>query len=760
MSISHPNVEKGSDTNEIFNFLRSLKIFNQLDVAAIQSVVERLTQVSLSKGQTLFQQGDQGNALYVLVSGLARVSMSSADGPEVLLHHLQPGECTGEMALLTGQPRTATVSAEEDSQLLCLKKEDYGRLAELYPGLQAGLANQLLPRFQQNQTREALKKYFGDVGDAVLLGILKSMDCCHCDSGQVLFNQGEPGDAMYIITQGRLRLVSTDAEEGERILGEAGAGECVGEFALLAESGTPGSLRTATVYATRSTDLVLITRPVFENLMVQYPQALMALTRRIVRRALSIGKPTASQKANLVVSMLPIQAGFELGDFADQLSEALSGLGPTLSLNAERFEDTYGKSGASALPLNHPLSPVINAWLDEKEREHLYTIYEAVPAIETSGHLSTWARRCVEDADLILLVGDANSSPLPTEVEKAMQETRTCARVELVLLHENGCALPTGTANWLTPRSAGALPVRAHHHIRSGNPADFRRLARRLAGKAVGIAFAGGAARGWAHIGALRALEETGIEVDWVAGASMGSIIAAGCALDWSSKEFNALAARFSDPKKLLDYTFPYASFTATKYISSLLKELFKDDIEDTWKPFFCISTNLTQTREIVHTHGELWKALRASMAFPGVFAPVLNEEGCVLMDGGAVNNLPVDRMREMCPTGTVIGLDLVTSSSFSEEYHFGYSLSGWKALLGHIVPFPGKTTAPDLFKIMSGLVEGACKYRLNEVAQMADLLIRLPVQPFGLLEFERFPEISEAGYRAAQEQLKGFKVN
>jgi predicted acylesterase/phospholipase RssA len=184
-----------------------------------------------------------------------------------------------------------------------------------------------------------------------------------------------------------------------------------------------------------------------------------------------------------------------------------------------------------------------------------------------------------------------------------------------------------------------------------------------------------------------------------------------------------------------------------------LLKELYPGEIEDTWKPFFCISANLTQSREVMHISGPLWKAVRASMAFPGIFAPIL-DEGCVLVDGGAANNLPIDRMREMCPTGTVIGVDLITSSPVNGEYDFGSSLSGWQALVGRF----SHVKAPNLFSIIAGLVDGTIHYRLNEVWRSADLLIKVPVQTYGLLEFDKYAEIIDVGYRAAQEQLQEFK--
>lgn len=752
------NDDKYHNVESVIHFLAPLKIFQQLNTNAIRAVAAELSWKHLLAGEVLFHQGDLGEAFYILTAGALQVNINSADKTGAFINNLSAGECVGEMSLLTGQPRTATVIALQDSELLCLTKSDFDRLAEEYPALLTGLADLLLPRFLQDQTRAALKNFFGDIDDALLRDLLKSLDCHRCYSGQTLFNQGDSGDAMYIIIQGRLRTVLKESDGSERIIIESGAGECVGEFALLAESGTPESLRTATVYATRMTDMVVITRPVFENLLQQYPQALFNLTRKIVRRAVSISKPNAAVKSNMVVTLLPAQVGQPLDEFARQLATALSTFGSTLSLDASRFDQLYGKKGASETPLDHPLSAVINAWLDERESEHQYTVYESAPVLDQSGKWTPWAQRCVEDADLILLVGEADGNSLPSVIEQTLPSTRTCARMELVLLHPSDCQRPTGTAEWLAQRNSSAFPVRAHHHVRMENQPDFRRLARRVIGKPIGLVFAGGSARGWAHLGVLRAMEEINYEFDWVAGASMGSIVAAGCALGWSSTRLSDLAARFSKSKKLLDYTFPYAAFTSTRHITTLLKELYAGDIEDTWKPFFCISANLTQIKEIMHTSGSLWKAVRASMAFPGIFAPVMDENGDVLLDGGAANNLPIDRMREMCPTGTVIGVDLITGSSVSGKYNFGDSLSGWQALAGGISPFPAKVKAPHLFSIMAGLVEGVCHYRLNEVWRSADLLIKVPVQQYGLLDFDKYTEIIEAGYCAAQEQLKGFK--
>lgn len=738
------------------HLIAGLSIFSNLTPEAIQALSTKMVEKRLPAGDVLFSQGDPGDAFYVIISGRLRLRLCQPDGIETLIGDLGPGECVGEMAVLTGQPRTATAIATEETGLLRLSKLDFDGLANVHPDLITRLIGELLPRFQQTRTNLILTRLFGQIDEGTLGDLQKKLEWRHLAGGQVLCRQGEPGDELYIVVQGKLRF--TVAEAGEtRDLGEVGAGESVGEFALLAESGTPESLRSATVSAIRTTDVIVITRPVFENLLRQHPQILLKLTRRIIRRELQITQSAPPGMSALVIAVLPTRPNQEVGEFSRQLAQALGSLGSTLVWDPDRFDELYGKPGASQTPLDHPTSLVINAWLDEHERQHQYVIYEVSLPLDGAGRLTPWAQRCAEDADIILLVGDDKTDPAPTAVEAELAKAHIRARLELALLHPANCQVPSGTLSWLTPRRSGAVSLQSHYHVRLGNSADFRRLVRRLSGHPIALTLGGGGARGWAHIGAIRALEEAQVEVDWVGGASMGAIIAAGYALDWSVEKMNQIAVSFSNPKKLLDYTLPYASITATRRITALLQELCgESQIEDAWRPYFCVSANLTRGEEQLHTSGLIWKAVRASMAFPAVFAPVF-EDGCVLIDGGAANNVPVDRMRELCPTGTVIGVDLCTSSPVNGQYNFGPSLSGWQILLSRLNPFVKEIRAPNLIDIVSGIVYSNNRYRLNEVWRCADLLIRVPVEAYGLLEFDRYAEIVETGYVSTREQIKGF---
>src|SRR5262249_17605392 len=162
---------------------------------------------------------------------------------------------------------------------------------------------------------------------------------------------------------------------------------------------------------------------------------------------------------------------------------------------------------------------------------------------------------------------------------------------ELLLLH------PSGGAQNLPEHFAVRSGVfESHHHVRSGNIADIQRLSRFIAGRAVGIVLAGGGARGFAHIGILKALMESGVPFDHLGGTSMGAIIAAGMAAEWTIEELTErVRAAFVEVNPLSDYTLPLIALVRGKKVSNLLRENFGDvRIEELPKPFFCVSSDLT----------------------------------------------------------------------------------------------------------------------------------------------------------------------
>ena len=270
--------------------------------------------------------------------------------------------------------------------------------------------------------------------------------------------------------------------------------------------------------------------------------------------------------------------------------------------------------------------------------------------------LSPWTRLCLRQADHLLLLRFASRCD-QLALEPAMLELLqriAPRRMDLALVQSEGAALPL--------RSAAALAL--GHADRVGMPCATElagrqeRLARLIMSKAVGLVLSGGGARGFAHVGVVRALREAGIPLDLVAGTSMGAIVAACLAVEWDDIELTKRLRRaFVEANPLRDYTLPFVALVRGRVMTSLLRDAFGDArIEDLWRPF-CLLTNLSSGRAVVHREGPLWRALRASAAIPGVLPPLI-EAGEALVDGGVINNLPVDVVRGL-GCGPVIAVDV-----------------------------------------------------------------------------------------------------
>jgi predicted acylesterase/phospholipase RssA/CRP-like cAMP-binding protein len=725
-------------------YLLAAEPFQHLEADTLQELETGLEWVSLAEGEALFRQGDPGDSLCVVVGGRLRISQQRPDGSSAVLDELGPGAMVGEIALLLGQTRSATGSAIEATTLVRLSRSGFDRLAETHPHATAELARAILPRLQRNELVEAIHRLFGDLGKDTLHALQEELVWHHYSNGEVVMRQGEPGDSLYLVVSGRLQVMVTNPDGGERLVGEVGRGESVGELALLT-----GEARAATVYAIRDTELVELSKESFERLVDAYPQVMLQITRLVVQRLQRTIRAAVASHTTATFAVIPLSPDAPCAAFARQLVQALQEFGPTLHLDPHGLDGAFGKPGAAQTPEDHPTNVTLGSWLDRQEIQYRYIVYEA----DTLG--SAWTNRCLQQADRVLLVGDA-SGPLPgLPLPPNFQSLRVAERQELVLLHPPQADRPSGTQRWLS-----AYGARVHHHARLGREADFQRLARRLTGRAFGLVLGGGGARGFAHIGVIRALEEAGIPVDMVGGTSMGALIGAGYAMGRDHQAMVKLAQTFASSRQLLDYNPPLVSFLAGHKVSRVLKLVFGEaHIEDLWRPYFCISTNLTQARPVVHRQGPLWKYVRASSAAPGIFAPVL-DQGDVLVDGMLVNNLPIDVMREQVGEGTVAAVNVSLERDLTTDYSFGDGVSAWEVLWSRINPLAPRVKAPTLFATLLRANEVNSVYLKRTQQRLADLYFRPPVERFAALNFSPYEQIIAIGYREAQQTLAAWQAS
>jgi NTE family protein len=546
--------------------------------------------------------------------------------------------------------------------------------------------------------------------------------------GQTLMAQGDPGDALYLIVSGRLRAYLQDADGQRQVVREMGRGEVVGEISLFT-----AAPRSATVVAIRDAELMRLDRDHFERLVAATPQAAMALARQVIGRLQTERQPSPLP-APLTLGLLGISAGVDVPAFARRLALALGAHGRVQVVDGGSVRDGDDKR-----------------WLTQAEAGHDFVLLvaDATP--------TAWTADCVRHADELLLLADATQPPVLHELETACltgQRHGTEAAQTLLLLHDETVRCPTGTAAWLARR-----PVTDHLHLRPTLVRDMARLARLISRNGVGLVLAGGGARGFAHLGVMRALHERGIEVDCVGGTSIGGVMAALAASDRTPDEVTdvARAAFGRNPTGDVNWL-PLISLLKgvqlRRVVSDAIGGLFGRpvDIEDLWKNFFCVASNLTQTREDVLQRGPVLQALLASVAIPGALPPVVRD-GDLLFDGGSLNNFPTDIMRRRRGIGTVIGVDL--SASKPRRMTFPEVPGTWALLRDRLRP--RRQRRYRLPSLPTYLLNVSVLYSLSrrESSQrLTDVCFKPPLHRVGLLQWSRLDAIARQGHAHAVQLL------
>jgi predicted acylesterase/phospholipase RssA/CRP-like cAMP-binding protein len=625
--------------------------------------------------------------------------------------------------------------------------------------------------------------------DAHTLGDLADgMDWLALPGGGVLFAQNEVSDALYVLVHGRLAASKADDEGRVRALGAVTPGECVGETGLIA--GVP---RSATVIAMRDSELLRLSRAAFERLIAAHPQAMLNMARTAVRRFSDTRRPSATPHC---FALLPAGPGVDVAGFARRLARALNvePMAALIEAAQARGRDPgwFSAREARSAYLIYVGSDDA-AWRERclRQSDCVLLLADAggVPGEGFDRLTPNGYRASVTPPRAATTVPGEHVAPPPetsARADPALPRSATTVHGEpvepppepsaraasalprsattvhgepvepppkrshlpwhLVLLQRADPA-PGSTRLWLA-----AFPqVSAHHHVR--HDGDLARLARRLTGRATGLVLSGGGARGFAHIGVVRALRDAGIEIDYVAGCSIGAIIGAGVACDWSYPQMVENYRRcFVDTNPLSDWTLPLVSLRSGRKVARLLREAFGAtlDIEDLPLPFFCVSSNLTEGALEVHERGPLWRWLRASCAIPGVLPPVF-ANGRVLVDGGVIDNLPVAELRKRLD-GEIVAVDVGGNYRLETAMEESELPAWWR-----LVPeFFGTRKRPSLGQILlrAGMVNSDATVQRRR--RQTRLLLKPALEGIDLLEWQAFQRAIDLGYQYTLRQVGG----
>jgi NTE family protein len=322
-----------------------------------------------------------------------------------------------------------------------------------------------------------------------------------------------------------------------------------------------------------------------------------------------------------------------------------------------------------------------------------------------------------------------------------LRQSGTRAPVEIVMLRPEG-EDPEHILKWRE-----LCKARAHYYLRPGSRSDYESLARQLSGRGIGVVLGGGGARGFAHIGLIRALRELDIPVDAAGGSSMGAFFAALTACGYTHEEMLHIAREtFVQHNYLNDYLFPSVALIRGRKFSRRLHELFEERrIESLRTPYFCVSTNLTRGRAMVHDHGPLHLWVATSMCVPGV-APPVAWNGDLLADGSVINSLPTDVMQAW-GRGPIVASDVSTEGGISAPGVVGPDPEA-------LFKFKKEDERPGLFAIVFRTATLTSESGTAQRASRADAYVRMPVSGVALFDWKKLDQVVERGYQHALEKL------
>ncbi|KAG6007630.1 phosphatidylcholine and lysophosphatidylcholine phospholipase [Claviceps maximensis] len=788
--------------------------------------------VFFPKGSVLVEQGERNPGLYYVVDGFLDIgTYTTEQGTQSILQTssttsismdaddigtraradtqkkagrtrrsvslVKPGGLAGYIGSVSSYRSFIDVIAKTDVYVGFLPRAALDRIVDRYPIVLLTMAKRLthvLPR--------------------LILHIDFALEWVQVNAGQVIFHGGDESEAIYIVLNGRLRLVEDRKDGGMTSLAEFGQGESVGELEVLTETVRPGTL-----HAIRDTELVKFPRTLFHSLAQEHPNITIKISKIIAsriraavddppknaRQEIRFGVANNPRKSAMnlrTVAILPVTAGVPVVEFGNRLMNALAQVGPpngATSLHQAAILNHLGKHAFNKMGKLR-----LTQYLADLEEKYSLVVYVADTNVN-----SPWTQTCITQADSILIVGLADGSPATGEYERFMLGMKSTARKMLVLLHNERFSRSGLTRSWLRnrmwingghfhiqmPCSTNAMPVhnprskrlgqalkervqvlqaeiqkytsRKMHHIPYYSPdtpykSDFHRLARRLCGRSIGLVLGGGGARGMSQIGIIRAMEEAGIPIDVIGGTSIGAFVGALYArhadivpmFGFAKKFFGRMASlwRFA-----LDLTYPSASYTTGhEFNRGIFKTFGKTQIEDFWLEYYCNTTNISKSRVEFHTSGYAWRYIRASMSLAGLLPP-LCDEGSMLLDGGYVDNLTVSHMKGL-GVDTIFAVDVGALDDDTPQT-YGDSLSGLWAFFNRWNPLSSHPNPPTLAEIQGRLAYVSSVDALERAKTMPGCIyMRPPVDDYGTLDFHKFDEVYQMGFTYGQDFLHKLK--
>lgn len=534
--------------------------------------------------------------------------------------------------------------------------------------------------------------FFKSCSAETLAAISAKLRKVHFEHGEVVFVENSLGDSMYLIESGQVKVsVNTGPGQQEKIVNYLGPGNFFGEMALLLNQ-----RRSATVTVVIDADLWVLRKGDMDDLLAEHPEIALQLTRELSRRL---------SDAVMEVEKRP---GYTL----------VATFGPEVWRLAEHVYQLTGQRvilfDATGTNLNQQINP-------SAQNESL-VVLQAMDNLSSATLVETLSI-LVDGYDWVLIA-------LPTEYNEVTAKALQLVRATIML--------KTPTAPWITELSKGPIFSCNNTEVELG------RTARKITQRVIGLALSSGGARGIAHIGVLKALQEAKIPVDMIAGTSAGSLFGGLYACGKSPDEIVHFAKNLI---KLIDFksglwdprfTLPWNGLIKGNATLKYLDKQFKHaTFADTKIPFYVVAADVMSGEEVVFEEGPLAEAVRASVGIIGIFSPYLLN-GHYLIDGGAVNPVPASILAEK-------GANIIIASSvipsIEEERVRGRMKSR-------------QPLNPNFFGVLTSMMAIMEREIVKTRMSPVDVLIRPRVELMTSMDYDKADEFIRLGREATEREM------
>ena len=575
------------------------------------------------------------------------------------------------------------------------------------------------------------RSQFTSASDDLLRDMETSLPVLSVEGGGAVFRAGDRSDAMMIVLAGMLRPRLPGAAmahaAGTMPVDPVAPGNTVGEIGLVLDEP-----RRSDLIAIRDSELLVIGRDDYQRLLRRHPDDMNRILCGAIHRNLSATIDADGQGRMRTLAIVPLGAPDSASQAARLLLPAFEALG--------RVGPLDHRDGEALADFSHGIG---TAQLAAIEQTVDLLVYIA------DGDNPAWTDLCLRQADHVLLVAASGDDPgvRPVEARLNSEPGLVDKTRSLLLLHDADAPRPSHRARWQAPRPG--LPL---HHLRHGNDGDAGRVARLLTGRAIGLVLGGGGARGFAHIGVLRALIAAGIPIDVIGGNSMGALIAAQYAMGTDPDSVLAHTRRFAKGGEFP--TLPIISLVSGRRVARDLRRMFGETlIEDLWLPLFTVSCDITSASVRVHDHGSLYEAVLASNSPAGLLPPMV-KDGHLLIDGAVLNNVPADVMRHRIGRGRVIAVDVNAREDLAVDPALT-RLSPVDALRRIVLRQPRLPVLGDI--LMRAGIVGGIAHR-DRVKADADLYFEPPVSGYPLMAYGQAEAIAAVGETTARALFAGWR--